>query len=127
MTQGLATLKIDLHRSHATNPLWLPHARFHLVWQVFNLALLSLAEVALVWGPFAEGCFYLAACLIALTLVGFWGALATMRLYAGALFDRNGILPLKVKVGGRILRVEMNTVAVLCGSIVLLIAVAIYR
>jgi hypothetical protein len=63
VTQALATLKIDLHRSHATNPLWLPHARFHLVWQVFNLALLSLGEVALLWwsGPFAEGRFYLAA------------------------------------------------------------------
>jgi hypothetical protein len=59
--------------------------------------------------------------------VAFWGAFATRRLFAGALFDQNGILPLKVKVGGSIRQVEMNTVAVLLGSIVLLIAVAIYR
>jgi len=129
VTQGLAALKIDLHRSHATNPLWLPHARFHLVWQVLNLALLALAEVALVWwiGPFPEGRFYLAACLIAITLAAFLGAFATMRLYAGALFDWNGILPLKMKIGGRILQLEMNMVAVLLASIVLVIAVAIYR
>jgi hypothetical protein len=99
------------------------------VWQVLNLALLALAEIVLVWwsGPFARGRFYLAACLIAITLVAFWGALATMPLYAGALFDQNGILPLKVKIGRRTLQVEMNTVAVLCGSIVLLIAVVTYR
>jgi hypothetical protein len=127
VTQGVATLRIDLRRSHATNPLWPPHARFHLVWQVLNLSLFALAEVALVWGPFPAAGFYLAACLIALTLLGFWAALATMRLYAGALFDRNGILPLNLKIGDRILRLEMNMVAVLCGSIVLLFAVCIYR
>ena len=51
---------------------------------VFNLTLLSLGEVALVWwsGPFADRRFYLAASLIAITLVAFWGALATRRLYA---------------------------------------------
>jgi hypothetical protein len=129
VAQGLATLKIDLHRSHATNPLWPSHARFHLVWQVLNLVLLAFAEVALVWwfGPLEQARFYLAACLIGITFVGFWGALATMRLYAGALFDPNGILPLKVKIGEKILQVEMNMVAVLCGSIALLIAVCIYR
>ena len=48
MAQGLVALKIDLGRSHTTNPLWLPHARFHVVWQVLNLAFLALAEVALI-------------------------------------------------------------------------------
>lgn len=128
-TQGFAALKIDLHRSHATNPLWLPHARFHVVWQVLNLSLLALVEVALIWwsGPGAVGRFYLAACVTAMTLVAFWGALASMRLYAGALFDPNGILPWKVSLGGRILRLDMNTVAVTLGSILLVISVAVYR
>jgi hypothetical protein len=62
-TQGLAVLLIDLRRSHATNPLWTPHARFHVVWQVLNLALLALVELALIWrsGPAAATRFYLAA------------------------------------------------------------------
>jgi hypothetical protein len=47
--QGLVALKIDLDRSHANNPLLLPHVRFHAAWQVLNLALLALAEVALIW------------------------------------------------------------------------------
>ncbi len=91
------------------------HARFHLVWQVLNVALAGLVEI-----------FYVAACLVAIMLVAFWGALAGMRLYGGALFDPNGILPTKVRMGGRILYLDMNTVAVTLGSLVLLISVGIY-
>jgi hypothetical protein len=127
-THGLAALKIDLNRSHATNPLWTGHARFHLVWQVLNLALAGLVEVGLIWwfGPGAAARFYVAACLVAITLVAFWGALASMRLYGGALYDPNGILPARVRMGGRVLHLDMNTVAVTLGSLVLLISVAIY-
>lgn len=55
----LAALKIDLHRSYATNPLWTGHPRFHVVWQVLNLALAGLVEVGLIWWlrPGAEARF----------------------------------------------------------------------
>jgi len=61
--QGAATLGIDLNRTHATNPRWPGHARFHLVWQAASYAFLSLLEVALVLaaGPWPEQRFYLAA------------------------------------------------------------------
>ena len=128
-TQGLAVLLIDLRRSHATNPLWTPHARFHVVWQVLNLALLALVELALIWrsGPAAATRFYLAAWLTAMTLVAFCGALASIRLYDGALFDQNGILPWKLRLAERDLQLDKNTIVVALGSMVLLVSVAIYR
>jgi hypothetical protein len=127
-TQGLAPLRIDLRPTHATNPLWTRHARFHIVWQVLIMALLAPIEVALIWlsGPAPAERFYLAASLTAMPLLAFWGALASIRLYGGALFDQNGILPWKIHPGGKSLQLDMNTVVVALASILLLITVAIY-
>jgi hypothetical protein len=47
--RGLATLAIDLPRTHATNPCWSGHARFYVVWQSMNMALLSALEIGLIW------------------------------------------------------------------------------
>jgi hypothetical protein len=60
--QGLATLAIDFNRTHATNPAWTGHARFHVVWQSISVALLSILELALIWwhGPYQKDGFYLA-------------------------------------------------------------------
>ena len=72
--QGLATMVIDLNRTHATNPLWPGHARFHLVWQTTAFAWLALLEVALLLsaGPLQEERFYLAAILAVIPMLGFF-------------------------------------------------------
>ena len=31
---GFIPVFVDLGKTHATNPLWTSHARFHVVWQV---------------------------------------------------------------------------------------------
>ena len=61
--QGILPLFIDLNRTHATNPLWPGHARFHLVYQVFTLLPAAAIEIALLWWPGRRlaARFYLAA------------------------------------------------------------------
>ena len=61
--QGLAPLFIDLNRTHATNPLWPGHARFHVVWQTFTQTLIASRRnrPPLVAGSAMPQRFYLAA------------------------------------------------------------------
>jgi hypothetical protein len=128
LIQAIATLGIDLSRTHATNPLWPRHARFHLVWQVFTTSLLCALDIALVWwsGPHLEQRFYLAAILTFIPLLGFVVALAGRRMYGGALSDPNGIPPARVKVFARTLHVDLNVVAVAVALMALGVIVRVF-
>ena len=127
--QGIATPLIDLNRTHATNPAWVRHARFHVVWQTLTMVLLAVVEVALIWGPWvdAERGFYMAVALAALSPAAFLLSFAGRAWFGGALSDVNGIQPLRVVVGARTLVVDMNLVAVIAAMLSLAAFVAIYR
>jgi hypothetical protein len=127
LIQGIATLSIDLNRTHATNPLWPRHARFHLVWQTFSTVLFCAAEIAIVWwkGPFEQQRFYLAALLASLPLLAFLIALASRAIYGGALSDPNGIPPVRLTILRRTLHIDVNLAAVLVGLLVVMVAVFI--
>src|SRR5579863_7475335 len=108
--QGVMPVFIDLNKTHATNPLWTGHARFHLVQQVFTLLPAAAIEVALLWYPGAawRARFYLAALLTATALVGFLLAVVLRPLYGGTLHDPNGIQPLRLQIGSRRVVFDMN-------------------
>lgn len=126
--QGLAPLFIDLNRTHATHPNWPGHARFHIVWQTFTLALTAPLEVALVWWPGPTLCqrFYLVAVLAALPIAGFLIALFARRLYRGTLHDPNGIQPARIRTRNGIVEVDMNLVLVAIASVMLVVAVRLF-
>jgi hypothetical protein len=126
--QGIATLAIDLNRTHASNPEWLRHARFHVVWQTFSTAMLSVLEIALVcWpGAYGEQRFYLAVVLTCLPLLAFFVAFFSRRLYGGALSDPNGIPPARLSLFGKVHLVDLNVVAVTVALPVVAAAFAIY-
>jgi hypothetical protein len=50
---GFLTIKADFNRTHATNPSWTPHARFHVVWQVLSYTGIAVIALCLIWlnGP----------------------------------------------------------------------------
>jgi hypothetical protein len=126
--QGLATLVIDFNRTHATNPAWTGHARFHVVWQSFNVALLSILELGLIWwpGPFRNGAFHLAVLLTAVSPLGFMISFAGRRMFGGALSDPNGIPPVQLTLFGVGRSIDVNFAAIVAALLCLGVILAIY-
>jgi hypothetical protein len=126
--QGIAPLFIDLNRTHATNPLWPGHARFHVVWQTFVFLSAAIVEVGLLWAvaPGVRSLFYLATLLTGLPILAFLIAMFTRSLYGGTLHDLNGVRPVHIRIGGRIREIDMNVVLVIVGATLLLIALLIF-
>jgi Family of unknown function (DUF6640) len=94
------TAVADFNKTHATNPKWTPHARFHVVWQISSYVGFGLMALALIWapGPLAVERLYLAAVMSAIVYGAFFVALAAMPLYGGAAYDKNGYQPFKAPV-----------------------------
>jgi hypothetical protein len=126
--QGITPLFIDLNRTHATNPLWPGHARFHTVWHTFALFFTGIVGVALIWwpSPASRGLFYLAALLTALPMLAFFVAMFSRKTYGGTLHDPNGIQPVRIRIGGKLREFDMNAVLVIVGGAVVLSAALMF-
>ncbi len=76
MTAGWAVLTVvaDFNKTHATNPEWTPHARFHVVWQISSYVGFGLLAFALIWwpGPLAVERLYLVALMSAIVYAAFF-------------------------------------------------------
>jgi hypothetical protein len=98
----------DLNKTHATNPVWVGHARFHVVWQVVSYLGIAAIALYLIWSPGENQIsrLWLAVGLASAAYIGFFCANFSQRLYGGASYDANGVLP--VRVNGR-LSLEVNT------------------
>lgn len=109
----------DFNKTHATNPLWTPHARFHVVWQVLSQTGISLVILYLLWTPAADYAthIWVAAILNYVWGASFYATLATMPIYGGSLKDTNGIKPFRFNIFGTIHLVDTN----LFGGTVLMI------
>jgi hypothetical protein len=92
---GFVTVLADFNNTHATNPKWTPHARFHVVWQISSYVGFGLMALALTWwpGPYAVERLYLVALMGAIVYVAFFVAVFAMPIYGGATYDDNGYLP----------------------------------
>jgi hypothetical protein len=125
----VATLVIDLNRSHASNPRWPGHARFHLVWQAVSYALLSLLEVALVLaaGPFRDQRFYLAAILAVIPMLSCLFAFICRRTYGGAIDNPDGIQPVGISFFGSELYIDLSLTAEAVALLMLLAIVVLFR
>ncbi|MEO0438899.1 MAG: DUF6640 family protein [Pseudomonadota bacterium] len=102
--------KADFNDTHATNPHWTPHARFHVVWQVLYNTCISLVALYLLWIPSSVyvSHLYLAAVLNYIWLGNFFLTILAMPLFGGSLADQNGIEPFRFNVLGRERLIDTN-------------------
>jgi hypothetical protein len=126
--QGITPLFIDLNNTHATNPLWTGHARFHVVQQTFGLSVFAAIEVVLLWWiePGSPFLFHLATLLTSVPIATFVIATLARKLYRGTLHDPNGIRPVGIRLGNTVHQIDVNIVLVLVGGLVLIFSVLIF-
>jgi hypothetical protein len=120
---GLITVKADFNKTHATNPLWTGHARFHVVWQITSYAGFGLIALGLIWmpGSLALERLYLAVAFAAVVYGAFFITLAVMPLYGGRAYDANGYQPFTLAG----MKLDANVTVFSIMTIVLLITVAL--
>jgi hypothetical protein len=126
---GLVTIKADFNATHATNPQWTPHARFHVVWQIASYAGVMLIALALIWlrGPNPSGRLYLAAALGFAIYGAFFVAVLARPIFAGKLYDDNGYPPFRPPLGPAHWRFDANVTAFTILSTVLIIGTLAIR
>ena len=109
---GTITPLIDFNESHATNPLWTGHARFHLVWQVNAMILSSFLSLYLIWFAGDSFSLVLVFCIIYLWVIAFVLTMVSMPLYDGELNDINGVPPIKNTFLGKSIEIDRNVQAI---------------
>jgi len=109
----LATIKADFNKTHATNPRWTPHARFHVVWQILSYSGVGLIALYLIWidGSMPLERLYLAAALSVAIYGAFFVTVFARSLFGGSLYDENGYLPFKPPIGPPHWRWDVNVTA----------------
>jgi hypothetical protein len=132
VTLGYSALPalVDFNQTHATNPHWTPHARFHVVWQISSYLGVGAIALALIWwtGPLSIERLWLALAVAVAIYGGFFAAVFSKWLYGGSNFDyvENGMRPPHVSILGKRVVFDANiTVFTIMAMLVVGAALAI--
>ena len=87
---GLIPIFADFNSSHATNPYWSPHARFHVVTQVLTTSAIALVALVLIWIPSSNRALLVCISVIMSSCVlgGFFLSTLFKSFYGGELSDK---------------------------------------
>jgi hypothetical protein len=119
---------VDFNKTHATNPLWPAHARFHVVWQMSSYIIIGLISLFLLWlgGETSTLRLWIVFGLLTALILGFAAAVVAMPRYGGALADANGVPPFGTRViAGRTVVFDANA-TLFSGFAVGLVAAALF-
>lgn len=113
----------DSNPSHATNPSFPGHARFHVVWQVSSYVYMALLALYLIWTAGGEtGPLWLAAILAACAYGGFWTAVLSRPVYGGKLVSEvNPVPAFSWTIAGKIFQTDAN-VTIFTPAVLVLLA-----
>lgn len=100
----------DSNETHATNPSFPGHARFHVVWQVSSYVYVALLALYLIWTAGADTWpLWQAAILSAAAYGGFWSAVLFRPAYGGTLVSEvNPVPTFKWTIAGKAVETDAN-------------------
>lgn len=100
----------DFNESHATNPSWTGHARYHVIWQVSSYDYIAILSLYLIWTAGVDaGQLWIPALLCLFIYGGFWTALLTRKAYGGVLQDEvNGVPEFSYNILGWKFAIDAN-------------------
>jgi hypothetical protein len=100
----------DSNNTHATNPSWTGHARYHVVWQVSSYVYVAVLMLYLIWTAGTDTKpLWVAAITAGCVYAGFWTAFASRPVYDGWLVDKvNGVPDFKWNLLGLRFRTDAN-------------------
>jgi hypothetical protein len=113
----------DSNPTHATNPGWDSHARFHVVWQVSSYVYFALLALYLIWTAGTDTWpLWLAALFAAFAYAGFWTAVLFRPTYGGTLVSQTNPVPaFKWNVLGKRFETDAN-VSLFTPAVIILLA-----
>ena len=117
---GFIPLFVDLGKTHATNPLWTSHARFHVVWQVIIMFFLAIMGLYFLWFSDATQSYSINLPFLfgLIVLGGFLLNVLVRHLYKGTLSDPNGVPQIFRKVDANLFGFTLGLVLLVLGYII---------
>jgi hypothetical protein len=119
---GVIPLFADFNGTHATNPSWTKHARFHVVTQALTTASVAGIALWLLWSPNIDRDLGVCiAAVLSFAVTGSFFASAVLRgVYGGALSDAEGGIPRLRGIDANAVNFGAAALLVLAGRVMLL-------
>lgn len=112
---------VDFNRSHAANPTWPGHARFHVVTQVLTTSGIGVIALLCLWsGRFAPDVrICLATTLSVVALGSFFVSAASASLYGGAVAAGQGRAAMRIgAIDGNVANFGSAAVVIMIGRLI---------
>ena len=112
----------DFNRTHAANPLWPAHARFHVVTQVLTTSGLGVLALFFLWSERVEpGLGVCIATMLSMIALGsFFASAVAARFYGGVIANSASGMPSLRRIDGNVVNFGTALALLLVGRAILI-------